>query len=1421
MAFILVQHLDPSHKSLLVELLAHHTGMTVTDATDGAILTGNHLYVIPPGKYLSVSGGKLHLTVPTVPHGSRLPIDFLLQSLAQDFGARAACVILSGTGADGSVGAQAIKAARGLVIVQDPSETAYDGMARSAIATGSVDHVLKIVDIPQALDEFYAASDRDTSDRVANETEPVTGSDPLASSPDWLGRVIDLIRSKTAHDFTLYKPGTLQRRIERRMALVSLKPGDIALYMAMLMDNPAELELLSTDLLINVTSFFRDKHVFKILVDRILPDILREHTGEDPIRVWVVGCSTGEEAYSLAIIFREQMSSVGSSARLQIFASDVDPRAVATAREGVYPASIADDVSEQRLARFFVREDDGYRVHPDLRSVIVFTVQDVLLDPPFSRLDLISCRNMLIYFGLEAQAKAIGMFHFALKSGGILLLGNSETTGNAEEAFEVVSKPARIYRHIGPASRLVSGLSATGMPGTRPTFRSPQGQAPSRATAIGEMARQRLLDAFGPPSALINRKNACVFTLGAVNRHLSVPPGYVTQDLYAMTDTGLHPKLRLAIQRATDEATRITIPAGRFQRGSEAWSLAISAEPVIFEAEELTLISFIETRLEDRKPVNAAALPEGVKIGEMELELAQLRSDLADSIRNLQMSGEEQKAINEEALSVNEEYQSTNEELLASKEELQSVNEELTALNTQLQETLDRQRTTSNDLQNVLYSTDVATLFLDLNLRIRFFTPSTKALFNVIPSDVGRPLADLHALAIDDMFLADAAAVIATQVPSEREVQAYAGTWYIRRILPYRTHLDGVEGVVVTFTDISDRKRAADALEAAKRQAQLADAAKSRFLAAASHDLRQPLQTLTLLQGLLAQTVEGEKATRLITRLDDTLGSMTMTLNTLLDINQIEAGTISVEIEHFSVDALLRRLRDEFVYAAEAQGLAFRVVASRLEIDSDPRLIEQMIRNILSNALKYTRTGKILLGCRRHHGHIRIEVWDTGLGIKQSELQSIFEEYHQIDNAARERSKGLGLGLAIVKRLGDLLGHTVSVRSTPGKGSVFAIDVPVSDIKRASGVPAIPDASGTTQTGAPSPSGTILVIEDEPEIRMLLESLLTTDGYRVATAADGLEAIDMITRQLIRPDLILADFNLPKGMTGLEVAAKARHILHKHLPAVILSGDISLETLADIAAQGCAQLAKPVKLGELRQAIQRKLTIWREATPPAAKTRTDSRALMSGPVVFIVDDDDTLRQTLRELLEGEGRTVEDFSSCEAFIAAFHPGREACLLIDATLPGMSGLNLLRHLKAEGHLLPAIMITGNGDIAIAVDAMKAGAADFIEKPVGRSALVACVDRALLIARDGQQISEWHEAAISNLADLTPRQHQIMDMILAGHPNKNIAADLGISQRTVENHRAAIMKRTGATSLPELARIAVLAGPTRSTQSPGGHA
>jgi two-component system CheB/CheR fusion protein len=560
--------------------------------------------------------------------------------------------------------------------------------------------------------------------------------------------------------------------------------------------------------------------------------------------------------------------------------------------------------------------------------------------------------------------------------------------------------------------------------------------------------------------------------------------------------------------------------------------------------------------------------------------------ELQGAIHNLEIANEEQKAISEEALSASEEYQSTNEELLTSKEELQSLNEELTALNTQLQETLERQRTTSNDLQNVLYSTDVATLFLDTELRIRFFTPATKDLVSVIPGDIGRPLADLNLLASDGELLADARKVLRTRKPIEREIMTRGASWYSRRILPYRTQDDGVEGVVITFVDVTERRLAGQKIEEARRHAEHANSVKSRFLAAASHDLRQPLQTLALLQGLLARTVEGEKPQDLVERFGETLRAMTGMLNTLLDINQIEAGTIRPEITRFAVDDILQRLRGEFSYHAEAQRLGFRVVPCGLMIDSDPRLLEQILRNLISNALKYTRQGKVLLGCRRHGRQLRIEVWDTGIGIPEAERQAVFEEYHQLDNSARERSRGLGLGLSIARRMAALLDHRITVRSWPGKGSVFAIEL---------ALPSEPAVAPRQSAGPQPPHGAIaarprgaaiLVVEDDPELRDALQAFLEDAGHRAVAAADGGIAFDLVAKGVIRPDLILADYNLPDGMTGIGIAKGVREQLGIDVPAIILTGDISTGTLRDFALPRSVQLHKPVPLENLARSIQ-------------------------------------------------------------------------------------------------------------------------------------------------------------------------------------------------------------------------------------------
>jgi two-component system CheB/CheR fusion protein len=1407
MAYIIVQHLDPGHKSMMAELLSGHTSMPVAEAIDGTVLQRDHVYVIPAGQYLSVAHAALHISRPTDPHGARLPIDFLFESMAHDIGARAVAIILSGTGADGSLGIAAIRDAGGLVIAQDITEAQFDGMPESAIATGLVDMVLGVAAMPTALLEHA---------RLTRTTEPVATKSNTAATV--VAQIIDLLRDKTTHDFTLYKTGTLQRRIERRMAMASM-PGDaFEAYLEKLKTDPEELDLLASDLLINVTNFFRDTQVFDTLAKEIIPDIVKRHVDDRPIRIWVAGCSTGEEAYSLAMLFQEAIMAAKRSIKLCVFASDADADVVATAREGLYPETIAPQVGAERLARFFVREEHGYRVVADLRATVIFTVQDVLIDPPFSKLDFISCRNLMIYLGPEAQARVIALFHFALRRGGLLLLGSSETIGHAEDQFEPILKTQRLFRQIGKSRPGSVHFSMNTADGSRMFAGPAPNKSAAQQPALAELCRALIGQYFAPAVVLINRRRECLYSTGPIDRYLRVAPGYPTHDLLSQATPGLRTRLRHAIEATTKAKPHVVVVGGRAKRDGSSTAFFIDVRSVMHLGEELLLVSFIDSLDQQHRKEASTGSPTAPHMADLEHELEAVSADLRSALHELETSSEEHRAINEEALSVNEEYQSTNEELLTSKEELQSLNEELTALNGQLQETLERQRTTSNDLQNVLYSTNVATLFLDTDLKIRFFTPSIRALFNLIPGDIGRPLSDLNAIAHDPGLADDTRRVMVSHKPIQHEVKAAGDRWFQRRILPYRKHDESIGGVVITFIDITERKASRQALEAATREAEQANLAKSRFLAAASHDLRQPLQSLALIQGLLGRETLGEKAQQLLARLDQALVTMSSMLNTMLDINQIEAGIIQPRTTDIAVGPLFDELRDEFIDLARLQKLDLRFLPSSAVIHSDPDLLKQILRNLIVNALKYTKQGRILVGCRRSGNNLRIKVCDSGIGIAESELSAIFDEYHQVDNSARERMLGLGLGLSIVQRLGRLLGHRVMVRSQLGKGSVFTILVPVADASSSPPQP-VTVAIDPPLVGNASPAaitGTILIVEDDRDVRVLLDDLLVGEGHRTMTADNAAAALLGVAQAKQRPDLILSDYNLPHGTDGLQLSIKLRKMLGP-VPVIILTGDISTETMRKVALADCVQLNKPINRTALKEAIQGLLATARAPSTVVESTilqSTESEKAIDPPsstaTVYLVDDDDHVRAAIAELLIAEGFAVLDYPDGESFLAGYRRDGEACLLIDAYLPGMNGLALIARLKEAGDMLPAIMITGSSDVPMAVRAMKAGAIDFIEKPVGSRALLGAIRQALDLSRDTAKRVAWRNDAAELVGRLTKRQREIMDMVLAGHPSKNIAADLRISQRTVENHRAAIMERTGAKSLPALARLVLAALP-----------
>jgi chemotaxis methyl-accepting protein methylase/signal transduction histidine kinase/PAS domain-containing protein len=807
MAFVLVQHLEPTHVSLTADLLGRHTAMTVAQARNGDSVQPNHVYVIPPDKDLAIREGTLHLSRPTERRGVRAPIDFFLRSLAEECQEKAVGIILSGTGCDGALGLKAVKGAGGMTMVQDPATAQYDGMPRSAIAIGTVDFVLRIDRMPEALIRYA----RHPFVNGAGPALPVT--EPGVGEGDHLTEVLAVLRARTRYDFRCYKKNMLSRRIQRRMSLSHIEA--IPEYLNLLRRNPDEATALFKDLLIGVTGFFREPEAFQVLEEQVLPQLVQDKDPDSAIRVWAPGCASGEEPYSLAILLCEALARAQKTCPIQVFASDIDADALNFARAGVYPETIAADVSAERLRRFFVQDGPTYQVNKDVRERVVFAVQNLITDPPFSRLDLISCRNLLIYLENDIQKKLISLFHFALNIGGYLFLGNSETIGRADNLFSVVSKKWRIYRRLGGARGADLDFPLVSVPGRGRELGVMPTAPPAPPPDVAELTKQVLLETCAPAAVLINRQYEVLYYHGNCGRYLNLPPGEPTQDLMTLAREGLQTKLRAAIHKAGQANQRAIVSGGRVQRNGGWYAVRLTAVfiPKEHEREDLLVVTF------EDEPEPALLVPgDGVRAGEaavrqLDLELKATREDLQSTIEELETSNEELKASNEEVMSMNEELQSTNEELETSKEELQSLNEELITMNNQLQEKVGELEATNNDLANLLSSTDIATIFLDADFRIKRFTPALCNLINLIPSDVGRPLSDIACkLKVEDV-LEEARQVMDKLTPVQAEMHTDDGHWYLRRVLPYRTHDNRIEGVVVTFTDMTERERALQALK--------------------------------------------------------------------------------------------------------------------------------------------------------------------------------------------------------------------------------------------------------------------------------------------------------------------------------------------------------------------------------------------------------------------------------------------------------------------------------------------------------------------------------------------------------------------------------------------------------------------------------
>ena len=799
LAFVVIQHLDPTHKAMLTELLQRATRMKTFQVKDRMQVKPNCIYVIPPNKDMSILRGTLHLFEPTTPRGLRLPIDYFFRSLAEDRREKSIGVILSGMGSDGTLGLKAIKENAGLTLVQEPSSAKFDSMPRSAIAAGLGDLIAPAVELPGKIIDYLRHVPSLTS------TEPPLEKKDLSA----LEKVIILLRNKTGQDFSLYKTNTVRRRIERRKGLHHL--DNITDYVRYLQHNPQEVELLFKELLIGVTNFFRDSEAWELLRSEVLPALLDKRR-KGVVRAWSVGCSSGEEAYSLAIVLCEAINAVMHRAdfKVQVFATDLDQDAIDKARRGWYPSNIAVDVSAERLSRFFVEDRDGYRIGKEIREMVTFATQNVIMDPPFTKLDILICRNLLIYLTPELQKKLLPLFHYSLKPDGILFLGNAETISSAADLFTPVNPKLRLFRRRSSVLLLPPmDFPASYAPSTAGDPKEP---TPVKTAAnLQSLTDALLLQYFSPPAVLVNAEGDILYINGRTGKYLEPAAGKANWNIFAMARQGLNFDLGVAFHKVLRQQETLTIKGLKIETDSGTQALNVTLK-VLKEPETLrgmVLIVFYDVESAGaQKPtahVSGSAAAK-VRITELEQEIQKMREMLSTTREEMQSSQEELKATNEELQSANEELQSTNEELTTSKEEMQSLNEELQTVNAEQQAKMDDLTRAEDDLRNLLNSTEIITVFLDKELHVRRFTEGAQKIFKLIPVDVGRPLSDISSALLYPEMTKDIEKVQRTLAFSQREITTDDGRWYMVRIMPYRTLDDVIAGVVITFIDITIAK---------------------------------------------------------------------------------------------------------------------------------------------------------------------------------------------------------------------------------------------------------------------------------------------------------------------------------------------------------------------------------------------------------------------------------------------------------------------------------------------------------------------------------------------------------------------------------------------------------------------------------------
>jgi two-component system CheB/CheR fusion protein len=1189
MAFVVILHLSPEHESQLPAVLQPSTRMPVIQVKETVKVEPNHVYVIPPSKHLAMVDGEIRLIEPDTSRGKRVPVDLFFRTLAEAHGKNCVCIILSGTGADGAIGLKRVKETGGLCIVQNPAEAEYDGMPRSAIATNLVDLVLPVEEMPARILGFKQRAEKiKLPASEAEKPAPELGAEALQE-------VLAIVKTHTKHDFSTYKQPTMLRRITRRLLVHGL--ADIPAYVQFLGENPGEVQALLRDLLISVTNFFRDKAAFAALESLVVPRLFDGKTADDEIRVWCVGCATGEEAYSIAMLMCEYAATLNAPPKIQIFASDIAESSIAYAREGRYDETIALDVSPERLRHFFTKDGASYRVKKELRELVLFAPHNILHDSPFSRQDLLSCRNLLIYFNRQTQEKVMEVFHFALRQNGYLFLGASEMAETVPAMFAEINKKQRIYQ-CRPVPSKYSGAPVSPSAGNLQLKNSESIGGNDEQGFSFNALHFKLIQQFSPPSILIN-ENYDILHLGeSAGRYLRMRGGEPTFNLGKIAHPDLRADLLAALFAATQENG---ISESRHLRikleGKEHFiNLTVHRIESPESVRGYFLVIFDEISDQSipaemlQKFISADEGTE-VVIRRLEEDLQFTRDRLRQTVEQHEVALEEVKASNEELQATNEELRSTTEELETSKEELQSVNEELTTVNFELKEKVEEISNANLDLQNLMASTDISTIFLDCDLQIKRFTSPVQKLFNILPYDLGRPLAHMtHRLEYKNL-IADAAEVLRALQVLEREVKSEDGRWHSVRIIPYRTMDNRIDGVLLTFEDITERKQAKQTLKDADRR-------KDEFLATLAHELRNPLAPIRsgiqILQrtwndkAVIQQTLNiVERQTNQIIRLVDDL----------LDISRITQGKITLKKERIEVKTAIDMAVEasrEMIESNHLQ-LTLSLPDEPIYLQADFTRLTQIFLNLLSNAIKYTQSGgNIWLSVEKEADEVVVKIRDTGIGIAPEMLETIFEMYTQIENSSTAKLRGgLGIGLNVVKNLIEMHGGTIQAFSTgTDQGSEFILRLPLVEepIVVASGQQsAMGDIAHSANLKTPENETSrlfkekrILVVDDNADAAEMLYVLLSREGHKVRKAFDAETGIEIA--KAFQPDVCLLDIGLPQ-MDGYELGIHLRSMMPQ-VNLIALTGWGQSEDRRRSADAGFNHhLVKPIELEILKTLI--------------------------------------------------------------------------------------------------------------------------------------------------------------------------------------------------------------------------------------------